>query len=324
MSANEGRPINAFIADAQGSDEGGKDAAVLSKAIGWDEYVALDAMNGSTLAHGKRSMRHLKHAIDSGFEPTPPMMLGTATHALLLEPEAFESRFVVMPPFHEDAENMRAAKNKSETDEDRRTTSKATRYYKTKAAEFYRDAEHDGLDVVTQDQYNLALAMIKSIRSKRSAELWLSDSASRFEVTVFGQIEGVRMKGRLDVLHPSAIVDIKTAADCRPMPFGKSAWNLHYPMKQAIHRELTRQMVGFNPDVYYVPVESSAPHDVNVQEVPEAVLDQELEEARRLLRDYKDCLHFGTWPGCDKGKDSIDFYTPDYCMKDSHSIEGWE
>ena len=197
MSINdEGQPINAFFVAESPEVVPCKS---LGREIGWDEYLELKAMNGSTLAHGKKSMLHLKHAIDTEFVPRPAMKLGTATHALLLEPEQFKARFVVMPPFHLDPGNMRKAKNKIETDADRRTESKATTYYKTKAREFHFDAESRKLEVVEQEQFDLALAMIQAVRSKRAARAWLEDPASRFEATVVGEIEGVKFKGRIDI-----------------------------------------------------------------------------------------------------------------------------
>ena len=40
---------------------------------------------------------HLKHSMSVHREPTPSMMLGTAVHSLVLEPEKFDTDVVVAP-----------------------------------------------------------------------------------------------------------------------------------------------------------------------------------------------------------------------------------
>ena len=306
------QPVNSFVVmDDQPTPEPPRDGS------SWDEYCQVQAMNGSTLVNARKSMLHLKHAIENPIEPTPPMQLGTATHAMLLEPETFEQRFCVMPDYHKDPENLRKAKNKSETDKDRRTESKATTYYKTKARQFFEVARAEGQEVVFREQYDNALAMIEAIRGNAEAAMWLEAPDARNEVTVVGEIEGVVCKGRIDILHPTALVDVKTAADVGPYQFSKYAVNAGYLFKQAIHRELVRQMTGRTLPVYYIAVESSAPFDCAVFEFSggdEQVFDQELENVKRLLRKYRECLESEGWPGVDEGGGYVRFHIPDWAM----------
>jgi len=326
----------------------------------WEEYLQVQAMNGSTLVHGRKSMLQLKHAIDSDTEPTAPMQLGSVTHVLLLEPDAFEKRYCVMPDYHLDPENLTgkpqqrsSSKNTKYVKDKRadfekanpgkpipdfhldpenvtgppqkRTDSKQTDYFKRKAREFYEAAKHDGLEVITREQYDTALAMIEAIRSKPNAAMWLNATDTRKEVTVVGEIEGVVCKGRIDVLHTAGLIDIKTADDCAVHSFSKKALNLGYIFKQAIHRELVKQMTGIELPVYYIVVESSPPYDCAVFEFTggdEQLFDQELDKARVLLTKYKECLESDEWPGVDEGEDYVRFYPPNWAME-KQSIGGW-
>ena len=170
----------------------------------------------------------------------------------------------------------------------------------------------------------MALAMVEAVWGNPDAAMWLKAEGTRFEVTVCGVIEGVFCKGRLDVLHPRAILDLKTTNNGAPIPFGNFAWKNGYLFKQAIHRELVRQMVGETLPVYYIPVENKPPHDCSVQEIvkeDEQILDQELEKAKKILRKYKQCLDSDNWPGVDEGKGTMRFYVPTYAME-ADSISG--
>jgi len=250
------------------------------------------------------------------------MMLGTVSHVLLLEPTEFEKRFCVMPNFHLDPGNLRKAKNKAETDEDRRTESKATTYYKRKAAQFYSDARDCGQEVVTREQYDKGLAIVESVWSNTDAAGWLKDPGTRKEVTVIGEIEGVICKGRIDALHPCGLIDLKTTRSNDERWFGRFAYDNGYLFKQAIHRELVRQMVDKTVPVYYIPVENEPPHDCSFMEVrreDEQIFDQELERARKWLRQYRKCLETEVWPGRDGGNGSVELYLPDYAMDPDHA-----
>ena len=53
----------------------------------FEEYAAVPALNGSSLLHLRRSPMKYKHELDNPTPPSPAMILGTATHRLILEPD---------------------------------------------------------------------------------------------------------------------------------------------------------------------------------------------------------------------------------------------
>jgi len=204
--------------------------------IPWPDYCGIKRMNPSTLVAGNKSMLRLKRAIAGGYpEETNAMRLGTGIHTLLLEPDEFEERFCVVPAFHLDPENMRAAKRKDEPIEDRKTDSKLTNYCQGMVARF--KAANPDKAFLDQTQYDTALTCIEALHSRTNfAELIASKNR---EVTVFGEIEGVPCKGRLDLLSPGVITDLKTTHDVSD--FGRTAFKLNYCFKLAMYRELVRQ-----------------------------------------------------------------------------------
>ena len=282
----------------------------------WDEYRQLKRMNASTLVHGCKSMLHLKASMQDGFfEESDAMRLGTGIHTLLLEPEEFEARYVVMPDFENDPENMRAPKRKDEPDEDRRTNSRATKYYKSKAAAFY-DANM-GRTVLKRDQYDQALCCIEAIRA-RPYMSEIVDQCDK-EVTLLGEIGGVPFKGRIDLLRTKRplIVDLKTTADCSKHAFGRVFARLHYDMKLAIYRELVRQNLGKSPEVAIITQETSGDFDNAYVPVPSIVLDNAWSRVEMVLMQYIKAEQTGIWPGVDGGKDRYELAMPQWAMEDA-------
>lgn len=288
----------------------------------WEAYQQTRRMNGSTLVEGFKSMKHLKAAIDKGYsEETDAMRLGTGIHALLLEPEQFESRFVVMPQFELDTENMRAKKRKDESDEDRRTDSKATSYYKAKVREFAR--ENSGRTILRREQYDSALHCIEAIRSRDYMRKKIN--ACEKEVTITGEIAGVPFKGRIDLLRRKRplIIDLKTTADCSKHAFGRVFARLHYAEKLSIYRELVRQEIGKVPDVAIITQEPSGDFDNAYVPVPEIVLDNAYSKVLMLVAAYIRARDSDCWPGVDGGRDRYELVIPQWSMEDADEELDW-
>ena len=279
-------------------------------------YQDIPRMNPSTIVHGLHSMRRLKRYIDRPLEdePTVCKQLGVATHALLYEPQDFEAAYVVMPQFELDPNNLRAAKNKTETDADRRTDSKATKYYKDRVKEFSQ--LHSGKTLISREQYDSCLYAIECIRSHHSAPNLLKKV--KVEQTLFGELFGVPFKGRVDMLcdQQNYLADLKTTGNAQPHAFGRMAANLNYDFKLAIYRELFRQTFGTMPDVHILVQEIGGDYDTCVVDVESIVLDNAMDEVRRVVKEYKRCLRTGVWPGVDEGKPSIPLVVPNWKMRD--------
>jgi len=281
------------------------------KPIDWEEYLSIKRMNPSTLVAGLKSMKRLARQIKEGFgEPTNAMRFGTGLHALLLEPEEFESRFVVMPDFHLDPENK--------TQNGKRSYMTTTSYCDEKKKQFLSD--NKGREVVKRQDYDSMLYAIESMRS-RPKILELLESSQK-EVTVFGSIDCIEFKGRLDLLSADCIGDLKTTADVAPSQFARTFVNMGYGFKLAIYRELVRQ----NSDEKTVKViaqEVSGDFDTVLYEVPGVVLDMGLNRVRGVIADYKHALQTGVWSGVDRGIDEVPLMLPKYAMDEAEQVLDW-
>jgi exodeoxyribonuclease VIII len=277
-------------------------------------YQSIDRMNASTIVHGLHSMLRLHNRIKSGGDedPTISKELGTTTHVLLLEPEEFERRFVVMPDFHLDPNNLRKAKNKNEPEEDRRTDSKATTYYGQRVRDFL--AANVGRSVVPREMFDKCLHAIEAIRSHHSAPKYLEGAHT--EQQLLGEICGIPFKGRADIVGKGFLCDLKTTSNASPYAFGRSAANLNYDFQLAIYWELYRQEYGEFPEVKIIVQEVGGDYDTCVTNVPDIVLENAVYDVHRVCKDYLQCMESGVWPGVDKGKAEVDLYVPNWKMRD--------
>ena len=274
------------------------------------EYRADPRMNVSLLVHGLKSMRQLKHVIDNPQEQTPAMKLGTMAHVYLLQPDVFDKRYVVMPNYEFDASNC--------TDKGKPSTSKLTNYYKSRVSEF--EAENFGSDIVSRADIDWCEGIAESVRADPKAAELLGYCEK--EVPLFGSIEGVECKGLIDLLNPLVLGDLKTTVDVSPHKFASSAAKLHYPFRLSFYRELARQNKCPIQSLYLIAVESKAPFDCVVNEVPGVELDNAFDNVCRVLRDYKRCLKDGVWPGVSGGEVQI-LSTPNWAMEDDESMVEW-
>ncbi len=284
---------------------------MIDTSISWDDYVAIKRMNPSTLVYGRRSMKALRRVITEGFwEASDVMVLGTSIHSLLLEPDEFEERFAVMPSYHLDADNC--------TQGGKSSTSRATKYCEEMEAGFVRAIGSKTL--LLRSQYDTALTCIESIRS-RPAMVEIIEHSHK-EVTVLGEIDGIECKGRIDLLHPSKIVDLKNTADVSERKFKRIFDDLGYAFKLAMYRELVRQNTVGVRDVEIIAQETSGDFDNVLYTLPSDWLDDAMNDVMRVIAMYKQSLATGVWPGVDGGQDRVELERP-YWQKKEADQSDW-
>lgn len=266
--------------------------------VSWADYLAIKKMNPSTLVHGRKSMLHLKHAIDNGTnEDTPALNFGRVFHSVTLK----QGTHAVIPDFHLDEANVTAAGKPSK--------SRSTAYYEAAVAQW--KSEHQGYDICTREQLEIAEHMAANVWAKPKAREILEACGENKEVTLEGVIAGVEIKGRVDILCPGIIADLKTCNSIDNRVFGMDCCKYGYNFKMALYQELVRQNTCERQCVY-IAVEKSPPYDVCVRPIPDDLLAVKLREAIKIIERYKRCIELGVWPGVDQGNDDELLYVPEY------------
>jgi exodeoxyribonuclease VIII len=239
-----------------------------------DRYHASPGLSISKLRRLARSPQHFK--AEAG-EQTSPMRLGTAAHCAVLEPERFERDYAVW---------------------DRRTDGGRAAPRNGKWWEAFCD-KHAGQTIITIDEYTHAIAMQTAVRSDPVAHRYLASGAA--EVSMRWYMHGRLCRGRPDWLTlidgEPHLVGLKTARDCRLMPFSSQAARLGYHCSWSWYEAGYAAIRGMAPRMKEIVVESAAPYSVVVYDIPEDVILQGRDEYERLLEQLDVCERTGEWPG---------------------------
>ena len=196
-------------------------------------------------------------------KPAPALILGSLTHAAILAPKDLGNQFKVV-------------------------SSRTTKKGKEEAAE----AEAKGITAVTNDQWDLAMAMRESVhREKEAADLLATGVAEKSWWSV-DESTSLDIKARSDWFTGNTIVDLKTSrSGAAPKEFAKSVANLGYHLQAAHYLEVT----GAKRFIFLV-IQSEWPFDIGLYELDEQSIDLGYRQRRRALDQISECQISDHWP----------------------------
>ena len=253
------------------------------KQMPFSEYLERPEVSQSGLKLLLKSPLHYRHAQIYKRKPTAAMDQGTASHVAILEPEAFMQRFCMW---------------------DRKTDAGKMAPRRGQHWEAFR-AKNAGKEVVTEDEFLTAQAMARSVHAEPEAMRVLGRGQSEVSMFWADPDTGIECKGRLDWVDQmsNVVVDVKTCRDASPIGFGRQSAQLGYHLQAAHYSNGYRAVTGRDPKRYViVAIESTAPHDVVVYDLPRELIDAGREQLSELLHKLKTCRDSDTWPGIGEGK----------------------
>jgi exodeoxyribonuclease VIII len=256
-------------------------------------YAAVDALNGSSLMALRRSPMRYRHERDNPTPPTPAMILGTATHRLILEPDRVGDFAVWGTLPEEKVRNGKVWKN-----------------FK---------ALNAGALIVTKAERDAMVGMAVGAR-KNVPIMKYANAKGDTEVSMFWRdANGRRWKGRVDkILKGHVIADLKTTRDCHPRKFGSQAFSLGYHIKMAIYWDGYRTITGEAPTERLLAIDSKEPHESVVYRVTKDVIMQGLEERDELVRLLDECEKTNNWPPA--YEDETDLLIPAWAVTEQDSL----
>lgn len=241
-----------------------------------EQYDAIDRLNFSKLEEMGKSPAHLRYAmLERPKAPTDPMILGSATHVIALEPDSFFSRFAVW-------------------DGERRFGNIWDKHRK----------ENAGKESIREKDYQLAKAMAEAALRHELAGPFLRNGAAEVTILWTVVVNGVsiELKARIDFARETkALADLKTTHDASEELFQKQCWNMNYYARAAWY--VDGYVAAGGPELPYllVAVESSPPHVVQPYWVPDEYLEIGRDAYRPWLERLAECKRTSQWPGYSDG-----------------------
>lgn len=235
-------------------------------------YIAIDAVNISTLKEiWRASPKHYRHALERPKVATPAMLLGTAVHMAVLEPDRFYSHYVIRP-----------------SDIDGRT----------KEGKAWL-AANAGRDVLTHQMSETCADMRAAVAEHPVAARWLSSGQPEVILQWTDEDTGVACKGRADwISADGSLVGLKTGKDVTDeRAFGRQAAALGYHLQWAYYYDGLCALGRKPPSVIEIAVDSDDVHDVCVWEIDDETLDAGRYAYRSALVTLAQCRERNEWPG---------------------------
>ena len=248
--------------------------------IPFSEYIAIDAVNNSSLGPALVSSLHYHHRKPIG--PTRSLTLGRLMHAGKLEPRELMNRYVVMPRFEIDPENQ--------TDNGKPSKTKTTKWYKAAVAEFTRNETRE---VVEQVDYDAMVAMCGQLSKSARVREYLDGATVELTAVWIDEETGLKCKARADVLQPIGhgdyrITDLKSTADITT--FEKAIANFAYDRQAAFYSDGFEAAGHDIVEFCLIAVENSSPYDVASAPLDPDTIDDGraiYRKALRVIADYK-------------------------------------
>ena len=242
----------------------------------FETYKAYDAINNSQLkVYDKSPLLYRKTYIDRSIAERPEteaLRIGSLVHGLVLEPNLVPTLYWFAP--------MKV---------DRRT--------KEGKALWASWQEQCGPDrqLIAADEYADACALADSVRTHKAANDLLSANGHA-EATIITELDGVKVKGRLDRYSLAGdIIDLKTCDDLDDFPWTIEARG--YYRQLAWYRSLLRADGLAYRACYLIAVEKEEPLRCEVYRIGDAALNVGEKQNQSTLKDLVSSLHTGTWPG---------------------------
>lgn len=222
--------------------------------------------------------------------PTPAMVLGSAIHSAILEPDLFPLEYVANPGI------------------ERRSNAGKAEY-----AAF--EAENKGKTVLSDDDFQTCLSMRDAVHMHPVAAGLFTGGNAEQSFYAIDEETGELMKCRTDYMHGNGmIVDLKSTEDASQTGFSKSAGNFRYDVQVAWYHGVLDAAYGeHNPVFAFVAVEKSKPHALGIYYATPIDIEIALKAARADFLRIVEHKRSGLWP--DYGDEARPLIIPKYVKR---------
>lgn len=263
----------------------------------------LGVASSHALGEVLRSPAHYRAWLESPDKRTPTLDLGRASHSLILEPDVFDRRYVVVPDFgpqracQADPETGRVAVT---TEEGRANKDRRKAWY---AARPEMAEDYIGPDKprqIEEEDRDRILGIRDALTSNSDALDLLCDG--RAEVTLRWRCPetGLPCKARIDwwADDVDTIADLKTCDDARDAE--RAIRTYGYRRQDAHYLDGLREL-GRPGRFVFIFVERERPHGVRILELDDDARAHGRAQIDKAKRNLADCMATNVWPSYSRG-----------------------
>lgn len=258
-----------------------------------------EAISKSRLANMSVCPAYFKWCEDNPQEPSEDMVLGSAFHKIVLEPETFDKEFMIMPHF------------------DRRTKEGRLGY-----ENLMNKVQGGAITLITQEQYYTICGMRDSIMANPYAIKLINGNVEQ-SMYFTDELTKVECKCRPDVWRKVAdrvvITDLKSAKSVMPNDFMRDCVKYHYDLQTAMYRDGASKVLGVpkdNIDFVFIAVEKKPPYLLNIMQADTYVIQKGEADFREFIGTYAECKQTDNWYGLNGANGIINTLSlPEYLIK---------
>lgn len=160
-------------------------------------------------------------------------------------------------------------------------------------------ARAEGKIPLTEADHASVQAMADELSSHTLAMRLLSEGEPEVSAYALDEDTGVMRRGRFDWLHPTLLVDYKSAASADPRDLA-GRWGVvrkwGYDSQAAWYLDLARDLGHPAAAFAFIFQEKAEPYQVTVAYIDEADLWDARQRNRAALERFRDCTESGIWP----------------------------
>jgi len=207
---------------------------------------------------------------------TPALIIGSAAHCAVFEPQEFGKRYAVAPRV------------------DRRTKAGKEQW-----EAFLIAAALKGLTPLDAESATMVERIMESVRGHRTAQYLLKDGIAEQPIYWNDEDTEVDCKARPDWLTPdNVIIDLKTTEDASPRGFAQSVRKYRYDVQAAFYSDGLEEATGKPCNgFFFVAVEKHPPYLVGWYFIGNEDMKEARQKYKENLMTYGFCKKSGNWHG---------------------------
>ena len=221
-----------------------------------------------------RSPAHYHASLLFPQKTTPEMLLGSALHTAVLQPELFDEEYMELPKI------------------DRRTK---------EGKELYKQYSDSGKTLLDSVPVATVQKMKESLMQHPIISTILSNGNP--ELSCFGylpEFPHTLTKCRPDWYNPElgVLLDLKTACDASPKAFAKASADYFYHLQNALYNDLFSHVSGKHIQAFlFAVVEKEPPYAVALYQLDADAVEKGRDLYRKAILAYNDSLERNYWVG---------------------------